>query len=81
LRPEEAAHAVLSYRIVAWALSTGGAPVAAAVRAAFEAPWPRVDVAELALRAKVPVPLLSEAAEQAVAQLLAPARDCLLAAA
>ena len=78
---EEAAHAVLSYRIVAWALCTGGSTVKAAVQAAFAAPWPKADVAELALRANVPVALLSAAATQGVAQILEPARDSLLAVA
>lgn len=34
---EEAEHAALAYRVVAWALAVGGAPVRLAVRAAFQA--------------------------------------------
>jgi hypothetical protein len=77
---EEAEHAVLSFRIVAWALAVGGAEVLAAVRAAFEAPWPRADVAELALRASVDEALLERAAAEGVTDVLEPARDRLLAA-
>jgi hypothetical protein len=71
---------VLSFRIVAWALAVGGAEVLAAVRAAFEAPWPRADVAELALRASVDEALLERAAAEGVTDVLEPARDRLLAA-
>jgi hypothetical protein len=77
---EEAEHAVLSFRIVAWALAAGGADVRAAVRAAFEAPWPRADVGELALRANVDVAFLERAAAEGVTDVLEPARDQLLAA-
>lgn len=77
---EEARHAVLSFRIVAWALRTGGATVRASIRAAFAAPWPRVDVAELGLRSNVDVERLSIAAEQGIHDVLAPAAARLLAA-
>jgi hypothetical protein len=77
---EEAAHAVLSYRIVAWALRAGGADVRAAVKAAFAAPWPRLDVDELAVRANVDVSLLRRAADAGVAEVLVPAQARLLAA-
>jgi len=77
---EEAEHAVLSFRIVAWALRTGGDAVRARVRAAFDAPWPRADLAELALRANVDEALLRTAASDGVANVLEPARDRLLAA-
>lgn len=77
---EEAEHAVLSYRLVAWALSVGGAEVRAAVEEAFEAPCPPADVAELALRANVDEALLRRAAAEGVTDVLEPARDRLLAA-
>lgn len=80
LAVEEAQHAVLSFRIVAWALRAGGAEVEAAVRAAFAAPWPRPDLAELALRANVDVALLEKARDEGVRDVLEPARGLLFAA-
>jgi hypothetical protein len=77
---EEARHAVLSFRIVAWALQAGGAEVENAVRAAFDAPWPRHDVAELALRANVEVSSLERAAEEGMREVLEPARALLMVA-
>jgi hypothetical protein len=77
---EEAEHAVLSYRIVAWALRAGGSEVRAAVLAAFAAPWPRFDVEELALRANVDVSLLRRAVATGVEEVLVPAQARLLAA-
>ncbi len=77
---EESEHAVLSYRIVAWALSAGGGEVRAAVNAAFAEPWPRLDVGELALRANVDVSLLRRAADAGITEVLVPARARLLAA-
>jgi hypothetical protein len=50
------------------------------VNAAFVAPWPRVDVDELALRANVAPELLRRAADAGVAEVLAPAWERLLAA-
>jgi hypothetical protein len=77
---EEASHAVLSFRIVAWALRVGGAEVKAAVRAALEAPWPALDLNELALRANVSPARVAEAAERARVDVLMPAARRLLAA-
>jgi len=77
---EEAAHAVLSFRIVAWALRVGGAAVKSAMCAALADPWPKLDVEELALRANVDVALLHAASEQAVAEVIRPAAAELLAA-
>jgi hypothetical protein len=77
---EEAEHAVLSYRIVAWALAVGGPDVRAAANAAFAAPWPEADLAELALRANLDEALLRKAAAEGVAEVLEPARARLLAA-
>ena len=77
---EEATHAVLSFRIVAWALRVGGAAVKAAVRAALEAPWPALDLDELALRANVSPARVAEAAERARVEVLMPAARHLLAA-
>lgn len=80
LANEESDHAVLSYRIVAWALSVGGAPVQQAVAAALAAPWPRLDVAELAGRANVTESQLRAAANQGITDVLQPALARLLAA-
>ncbi len=77
---EEAEHAVLSFRIVAWALQVGGAAVKLAVCAAFADPWPKLDLEELALRADVDVALLRMAAEQGVREVIRPAAVELLAA-
>ena len=77
---EETRHAVLSFRIVAWAMRSGGAEVSAAVRAAFAAPWPRVDVAELSLRSHVAVEQLAAAMLQGIDEVLTPAANRLLAA-
>ena len=70
---EEATHAVLSFRIVAWALAAGGPEVRAAVLAALERPWPRLDVKELAVRSNVDVEALAAAAERGVREVLEPA--------
>ncbi|HEY3493913.1 MAG TPA: ferritin-like domain-containing protein [Polyangiaceae bacterium] len=77
---EEGTHAVLSFRIVAWALSAGGAEVRRAVERALSEPWPRLDIAELSLRANVDAALLVRAANEGVAEVLAPAVARLLAA-
>ena len=77
---EEGTHAVLSFRIVAWALSAGGEEVRRAVERALSEPWPRVDIAELSLRANVDAALLARAANEGVAEVLAPAVARLLAA-
>jgi hypothetical protein len=77
---EEATHAVLSFRIVAWALAAGGADVRAAVQAELERPWPRLDVAELALRAGIEAVELEAAAGAGVSEVLEPAVAQLLAA-
>jgi hypothetical protein len=77
---EEATHAVLSFRIVAWAMRKGGAEVRAAVRAALEAPWPRLDLGELSERSLVDVARLREAEKQGMARILGPAVERLLAA-
>ena len=77
---EEATHAVLSFRIVAWALRRGGAEVRAAVRAALEAPWPRLDLGELSERSCVDMARLREAEKQGMARVLGPAVERLLAA-
>lgn len=76
---EEATHAVLSFRIVAWALAAGGDAVRAAVCEELARPWPRLDVTELALRAGVEPDMLQAAAETGVTDVLAPATARLLA--
>lgn len=77
---EEARHAVLSFRLVAWAIRAGGNDVRDAVRAAFAAPWPLLDVEELAMRAGVDVERLRAAAETGAREILHPAAAALLAA-
>lgn len=77
---EEATHAVLSFRIVAWALQVGGSAIEAAVQSAFEAPCPRLDLEELALRSNVDVAELQRAAEQGLVEVIRPAAQRLLAA-
>ena len=77
---EEARHAVLSYRVVSWALRAGGEAVRAAVREAFATPWPEPDIEELALRANVDVAALRRAAAEGVSGVLEPATAALLAA-
>lgn len=77
---EEARHAVLSFRVVAWALRSGDANVIASVHAAFAAPWPSVDVRELSLRSNVAVECLAAAAQQGINEVLTPAAERLLAA-
>jgi hypothetical protein len=77
---EEAEHAVLSYRIVAWALRIGGAEVRSAVREACLTPWPAPDFGELALRAGVDRQALRRAVDDGIRELLEPAMARLLAA-
>lgn len=77
---EEARHAVVSFRIVAWALRSGDANVIASVHAAFAAPWPSVDVRELSLRSNVDVQCLAAAAERGIIEVLTPAAARLLGA-
>lgn len=77
---EEATHAVLSFRIVAWALQVGGIDVQSAVRAAFAEPWPTLDTEELALRAELSQEQVAAAAARAVSEVLTPAAARLLAA-
>jgi hypothetical protein len=76
---EEATHAVLSFRIVAWALGTGGPDVQAAVRSALAEPWPKLDLTELAVRAGVDEVELRAAARAGVTEVLEPAVARLLA--
>jgi hypothetical protein len=76
---EEAQHAVLSFRILAWALQTGGRRVRAAVSTALAEPAPlRLALGELALRSGVEVSALRAAAERGVRDVLEPARERLL---
>jgi hypothetical protein len=77
---DEARHAVLSFRIVAWALRVGGGPVRSAVTAAFEATWPELDVHELALRSGVDAAMLEAGTRACASDVVEPARASLLAA-
>ena len=75
---DEATHAVLSFRIVAWALRVGGPEVDAAVRAAFTGARLPLDLADLALRTQVDLSSLREAAQRGISEVLEPARARLL---
>ena len=77
---EEALHAVLSFRIVAWALRAGGAEVRVAVHAALARPWPALNVDELALRANVDVAQLRSASQKGLTEVIRPAAAELFAA-
>jgi hypothetical protein len=77
---EEAAHAVLSFRIVAWALRVGGPEVRAAVQAAFTGACLPLNLAELALRTQIDISSLREAAHVGISEVLDPACARLLSA-
>jgi len=77
---EEAEHAVLSFRIVAWALATGDSETRAAVERALSLPWPEPELDELALRANVDASALRRASDEGIAEVLRPATSALLAA-
>ena len=77
---DESRHAVLSWRIVAWALAVGGPEVRAAVDAAFRAPAPTPDLAGLAVRAGVPAAALSAAYVAGLKEVVRPAAGAVLAA-
>lgn len=79
LASDELGHSVLSFRIVSWALQTGGADVRAAVRRALEEPWPRLDTRELAIRSGVECETIELAVQDALARVLRPAGRALLA--
>ncbi|MDQ2642626.1 MAG: ferritin-like domain-containing protein [Myxococcota bacterium] len=76
---EESQHAVLSFRILTWALQTGGEPVRAAVRSAIAEPAAlRLALGELSLRSGVDLAALCAMAERGVREVLEPARERLL---
>ena len=77
---DEEAHAALSWRIVAWALRTGGPEVRAAVIQAFREPPPRLDLDLLALRCAVPQEQLLAEARAGLGAVIRPAARQLLAA-
>lgn len=78
LASEEADHAVLSFRIVSWALQVGGESVRGAITRALDEPWPRLDTHELALRAGVSRETVAAAARSATARVLKPAARALI---
>lgn len=78
LGDDEARHAVLSFRIVSWALQVGGPDVERAVRSALAEPWPTLDTAELAVRAGVSQPTIARAEQMARRQVLEPATRALV---
>jgi hypothetical protein len=85
---DEAEHAALAYRCVAWALGRGGAPVRAAVAAAFAealgalpapAPDPGGDPAALRALGVLPPAERRDAALACLAEVVAPCAQALLA--
>lgn len=78
LASDEMQHAVLSFRIVAWALAVGGKPVRAAVEDALKKPWPGIDLDELSLRSQVERSALVRAHADVVQRVLRPATTALL---
>lgn len=78
LADEEAGHAVLSYRIVSWALQVGDDSVREAVLKALAEPWPVLDMRELAVRSGVSQEVVASAAARARTQVLQPAARALL---
>jgi hypothetical protein len=78
LADEEAGHAVLSFRIVSWALQLGGDSVREAVLKALTEPWPTLDAHELAVRSGVSHDVVVSAARSARTQVLEPAARALL---
>jgi hypothetical protein len=77
----EAQHAVFAFRIVAWAIARGGAPVRAAVEKAFTEACYAPGIAALALRTGVHPDKLREALAGGIAEVLYPATRALLGAA
>jgi hypothetical protein len=77
---EEAQHAVFSYRVVAWVMAQGHAPVRRVVQEAFRTARVAPDLEELALRAGISVEILRDALHLGIVQVLEPATAALLAA-
>lgn len=78
LAREESEHAVLSFRIVTWAVQVGGTPVREAVTRALHEPWPQLDVTELAFRTGLDTQTLTRATHDAYRRVLEPATRALL---
>lgn len=79
LASDELGHAVLSFRIVSWAMQAGGPDVRAAVRRALDETWPRLDTRELALRSGVDRQSIELAVQDALSRVLRPAARALMA--
>lgn len=79
LAGDELGHAVLSFRIVSWAMQAGGSDVRAAVQRALDEAWPRLDTRELALRSGVDRESIEIAAQDALSRVLRPAARALMA--
>lgn len=77
---DEARHALLSWRIVAWAVRAGGPDARDAVRAALLAPAPFFDLEALALRSGVSPTAFAAALPAALDEVVRPAARALLAA-
>ena len=77
---EEAEHAALAYRVVAWAMRRAGAGAKAAVREVLSNARVELDLEELALRANVDVMKLQSALERGLIEVVRPATAALFAA-
>lgn len=79
LAGDELGHAVLSFRIVSWAMQAGGPDVRAAVQRALDEAWPHLDTRELALRSGVDRESIELAVQDALSRVLRPAARALMA--
>ncbi len=77
---DEARHAVLSWRVVAWAMSVGGEEVRRAVYDALVAPVDRMDTSSIALRSGIDEAWFERVIVSGVDEVLSPAAQALWAA-
>lgn len=77
---DEARHAVLSWRVVAWAMSVGGDEVRQAVYDALVAPIEPMDVRSIALRSGLDESFFEDVLRAGVGEVLTPAAQALWAA-
>lgn len=77
---DEARHAVLSWRVVAWAMSAGGEEVRRAVYHALVAPIERMDVTSIAARSGLDEAWFDDVLRAGVDEVLTPAAKALWAA-
>ena len=76
---EEAEHAALAYRIVAWACSRADANTRTAVRTVFDTAPLELELNELALRANIDVCKLQRALQEGIVDVVRPATAALFA--